>query len=124
MTGAGSGIGAAMCRRFGAEGMEVIAADIDLDAAEATAAEAGGHARYVDVSDPTSVVALADESFRVVRSRRPPVQQRRGVPGWSGLGADERRLGLDARRQPHGHRPRDRQLRAPHGRPGHRRATS
>ncbi|HEY5011902.1 MAG TPA: SDR family NAD(P)-dependent oxidoreductase [Acidimicrobiia bacterium] len=65
VTGAGSGIGAAMCRRFVAEGMAVIAADIDRRAAEATAAGIGAHAVYVDVSDPTSVAALADEAFKI-----------------------------------------------------------
>ena len=64
VTGAGSGIGAALCRRMGAEGMGVVAADIDGAAARTTAEAIGGHAVEVDVSDPASVQALADESFR------------------------------------------------------------
>ena len=63
VTGAGSGIGAAMCRRFAAEGMRVVAADIDGDGARATAASAGGLAVQVDVSDAASVAALAEETF-------------------------------------------------------------
>ncbi len=65
VTGAGSGIGAAMCRRFSSEGMTVVAADIDHDAARATAEPLGGHAIPVDVSEPSSVAALADEVFDV-----------------------------------------------------------
>ncbi|HEV3266744.1 MAG TPA: SDR family NAD(P)-dependent oxidoreductase [Acidimicrobiales bacterium] len=63
VTGAGSGIGAALCRRMGAEGMTVVAADIDGDAARVTAESIGGHPVQVDVSDASSVRALADESF-------------------------------------------------------------
>jgi NAD(P)-dependent dehydrogenase (short-subunit alcohol dehydrogenase family) len=63
VTGAGSGIGAALCRRMGAEGMTVVAADIDGDAARTAAESIGGHAVQVDVSVPASVQALADESF-------------------------------------------------------------
>jgi len=48
---------------MGAEGMTVVAADIDVDAARATAEAVGGHAVAVDVSDPASVAALADQSF-------------------------------------------------------------
>lgn len=64
VTGAGSGIGASLCRRMGAEGMTVVAADIDRGAARTTADAIGGHAVDVDVSDPASVQALADEAFR------------------------------------------------------------
>jgi NAD(P)-dependent dehydrogenase (short-subunit alcohol dehydrogenase family) len=63
VTGAGSGIGAALCRRMGAEGMTVVAADIDVDAARTTAGAIGGHAVAVDVADPAAVAALADWSF-------------------------------------------------------------
>ncbi|HWD51608.1 MAG TPA: SDR family NAD(P)-dependent oxidoreductase [Acidimicrobiales bacterium] len=63
VTGAGSGIGVALCRRMGAEGMTVVAADIDGDAARTTAESIGGHAVQVDVSEPASVQALAEESF-------------------------------------------------------------
>jgi NAD(P)-dependent dehydrogenase (short-subunit alcohol dehydrogenase family) len=63
VTGAASGIGAAMCRRFAAEGMVVVAADIDAEGARATAGPIGATAVTVDVSDPTSVAALADRAF-------------------------------------------------------------
>ena len=64
VTGAGSGIGAALCRGFAARGMQVVAADIDLDAATATADELPeAIAVEVDVADQTSVDALADAAF-------------------------------------------------------------
>ena len=71
VTGAGSGIGAAMARRFAEEGATVVAADVNEDAARKVAAEienAGGTAMAVqqDVSDAASVeksVAAAVEKF-------------------------------------------------------------
>ena len=56
VTGAGSGIGRATALAFAERGAEVVAADLDADAAERTAELAGllgpaGHAFQVDVSD-------------------------------------------------------------------------
>ncbi len=60
VTGAGSGIGRAVARRLAADGVSVLAADIDLAAARRTAADAGAavSAAQVDVSDEDSVRAL------------------------------------------------------------------
>jgi NAD(P)-dependent dehydrogenase (short-subunit alcohol dehydrogenase family) len=64
VTGAASGIGAAMARRFAREGMRVVAADIDAAGAErvaaAIAADGGvAIARRTDVGDPASLEQLA-----------------------------------------------------------------
>ena len=58
VTGAGSGFGAGIARKFAAEGAQVIVADINAAAAEAVAAEIGGQAQACDVSDRASVAAL------------------------------------------------------------------
>jgi NAD(P)-dependent dehydrogenase (short-subunit alcohol dehydrogenase family) len=51
VTGGGSGIGAATCRRMQAEGAGVAVLDVDEQAAKAVAAEIGGFAHGVDVTD-------------------------------------------------------------------------
>jgi NAD(P)-dependent dehydrogenase (short-subunit alcohol dehydrogenase family) len=65
VTGAASGIGRALAIGFAAEGMRVVAADIDEAGAQATAARIGADAvaRRVDVADSESVAALADGCF-------------------------------------------------------------
>lgn len=59
VTGAGSGFGAGIARRFAAEGARVIVADINEAAAQAVAAEIGGIAQAVDVARDASVAAMA-----------------------------------------------------------------
>ncbi len=60
VTGAGAGIGRAIALRMSAEGARVMAADIDLDAAEAVVREIGSEAlaQQVDVSDEDSAGAM------------------------------------------------------------------
>lgn len=60
VTGASGGIGAAAARALAAEGFEVICAARRADRIEALAAEIGGRAVACDVTDPTSVAALAE----------------------------------------------------------------
>ena len=65
VTGAGSGIGAAVSRQLGREGAEVIVADLDADAAHGVAAEIrslGGSAHdfAVDVADAGAVEKLIE----------------------------------------------------------------
>ncbi|MGW3094025.1 SDR family oxidoreductase [Streptomyces sp. NPDC001102] len=60
VTGAGGGIGAALARRFAAEGARVVVNDLDGDRAEAVADEIGGIAVPGDAS---AVVAAAREAL-------------------------------------------------------------
>jgi len=61
VTGAGSGIGRALVARFLAEGAKyVMAADVNLDGAEATATKYGCVAMKTDVSNESDVKALID----------------------------------------------------------------
>ena len=65
ITGAASGIGAALAAGFSAEGAKVVVADIDLAGAIATANAIGENAVAieVDVADRSSVEALADAAW-------------------------------------------------------------
>ena len=60
VTGAGSGFGAGIARKFAAEGAKVMVADINTAAARTVAEEIGGISQTVDVADAASVAALAD----------------------------------------------------------------
>jgi len=60
VTGGGSGIGRATCRRMAAEGATVVVLDLDGEAAAATASEVGGRSASADVSD-------ADALARAIR---------------------------------------------------------
>ncbi len=57
VTGGGRGIGAGMARRLATEGARVIIASRTLDVAEEVAAEIGGTAVQVDISDPEAAAA-------------------------------------------------------------------
>jgi 3-oxoacyl-[acyl-carrier protein] reductase len=59
VTGAGSGFGAGIARRFAAEGAQVVVADVNIDAARSIAEEIGGTALRVDVSQRASVADMA-----------------------------------------------------------------
>lgn len=59
VTGGGSGIGAALCRRFAAEGARaVVVVDRNEDGARAVAAEIGGRAEAIDVGAEVEVTAM------------------------------------------------------------------
>ena len=62
VTGGGSGIGAATCRRFAAEGARVAVVDINGDAAKAVASEIDGIAYAVDVTEYEAVADAARDA--------------------------------------------------------------
>ncbi|MEP4196195.1 MAG: SDR family oxidoreductase [Aliishimia sp.] len=61
VTGAASGIGRALCQAFAAEGARhVVCVDLNGEGAKQTAADVGGTAFTVDVSDETQITAMID----------------------------------------------------------------
>ncbi len=62
VTGAGSGLGAAISRRLAADGAHLIVNDLDADAAAKVAADIGGEAAPFDVTDSASFTAAVDDA--------------------------------------------------------------
>lgn len=60
VTGGGHGIGRALCKRLARDGITVVVADREPDAAAQVAADVGGTPHVVDVSDEVAVRALVD----------------------------------------------------------------
>jgi NAD(P)-dependent dehydrogenase (short-subunit alcohol dehydrogenase family) len=60
VTGAGGGIGAALARRFAADGARVVVNDLDAAAAETVATQIGGRAVPGDVASEADVQRLVD----------------------------------------------------------------
>ena len=84
VTGAARGIGAAIARRFTAEGAKVVVNDLDLGSAEKTALELGGDAVAADVSDPKAVA----EMFQQIADRHRRLDVLVNNAGISGIGED------------------------------------
>jgi NAD(P)-dependent dehydrogenase (short-subunit alcohol dehydrogenase family) len=64
VTGAGSGIGAAIARELARRGDAVVVTDVDPERARAVAASLGGAHRELDVTDASAARALVDELDR------------------------------------------------------------
>ena len=60
VTGAGRGLGRAVCQRLRADGFDIVAVDIDAGTAAATAELVGGVSRVCDVGDRKSVRELSE----------------------------------------------------------------
>jgi NAD(P)-dependent dehydrogenase (short-subunit alcohol dehydrogenase family) len=84
VTGGGSGIGAAVCRRFAADGATVAVLDRKADAAAAVADEVGGIAVTADVADPDAVTAAFD-AVAAEAGRIDHVVSNAGVGRWKPL---------------------------------------
>jgi NAD(P)-dependent dehydrogenase (short-subunit alcohol dehydrogenase family) len=61
VTGAGSGIGAALCRALTAAGADVVCTDLDEAAGARTAAPLGARSARLDVTDAAAVQACVDD---------------------------------------------------------------
>src|ERR1700691_3093982 len=88
VTGGGSGIGAAMARRFAAEGSRVAVLDLHADAAVEVARDIDGAAFGVDVTDGDAVTAVV----RSIEDELGPIEvycSNAGIGGGRGLGSDE-----------------------------------
>jgi NAD(P)-dependent dehydrogenase (short-subunit alcohol dehydrogenase family) len=66
VTGGGHGIGRALCKRLARDGITVVVADLEPDAAENVAADVGGVPRAVDVGDEAAMQALVEDVERDV----------------------------------------------------------
>ncbi|BCI54703.1 short-chain dehydrogenase [Mycolicibacterium litorale] len=82
VTGAGSGIGAALCRALAAAGADVVCTDIDAGAAEATARGLGARWAHLDVTDAAAVQRTVDDV--VARAGRLDLMVNNAGISWGG----------------------------------------
>jgi NAD(P)-dependent dehydrogenase (short-subunit alcohol dehydrogenase family) len=89
VTGAASGIGAAVARRLAAQGAIVVVADLQADRGEALAAEIGGVFAKVDVTDTEQITAAVEAAGEIAPLR--------AVVNSAGIGWAQRTIGRDGR---------------------------
>ncbi|MEN8658951.1 SDR family oxidoreductase [Marivita sp.] len=66
VTGAASGFGAGIARKFAAEGATVMVVDLNSDAAQAIASEINGHAHNADVSNGDQMADMIETAIRAL----------------------------------------------------------
>lgn len=89
VTGGGSGIGAALARRFAAEGAaHVVVVDRQRESVQAVAADVDGTAEQVDVTDPAAVHELVSRTL-AAHGRIDLFASNAGIATGSGLDDDE-----------------------------------
>lgn len=87
VTGAASGIGAAVARQLAARGATVVVADLQADKGEALAAEIGGVFARVDVTDTAQITAAVEAAGEIAPLR--------AVVNSAGIGWAQRTIGRD-----------------------------
>ena len=87
VTGAASGIGAAVARRLAAQGAIVVVADLQADKGEALAAEIGGVFARVDVTKTDEITAAVNAAAEIAPLR--------AVVNSAGIGWAQRTIGRD-----------------------------
>jgi 3-oxoacyl-[acyl-carrier protein] reductase len=92
VTGGGSGLGEAICRRFAEEGAQLVVNDLSLEAAERVAEEVDGWAVAFDVSDSGAV----DRGFAEVAERYQRLDVLVNNAGIAPRYSDEERAARDA----------------------------
>ncbi|MEU1626573.1 SDR family oxidoreductase [Streptomyces sp. NPDC020096] len=89
VTGAGRGIGAALARRFAAEGARVVVNDLDADAAKSVAEEIGGVAAPGDAASERGVTELIRQARTALDGPIDIYCANAGVPTGGGPEASE-----------------------------------
>jgi NAD(P)-dependent dehydrogenase (short-subunit alcohol dehydrogenase family) len=87
VTGAASGIGAAVARQLAARGTHVVVADLQADKGEALAAEIGGTFARVDVTDTAQIEAAVEKAVEIAPLRV--------LVNSAGIGWAQRTIGRD-----------------------------
>jgi NAD(P)-dependent dehydrogenase (short-subunit alcohol dehydrogenase family) len=87
VTGAASGIGAAVARQLAAKGTHVVVADLQVDKGEALAAEIGGTFARVDVTDTAQIQAAVEQAVEIAPLRV--------LVNSAGIGWAQRTIGRD-----------------------------
>lgn len=89
VTGAASGIGAAVARALAARGATVVVADLQADKGKTVAAEVGGEFAYLDVTNTDQITAAAERAAEIA-----PLK---AVVNSAGISTAQRTIGRDGK---------------------------